>query len=65
MGTRKAIVRSVTVYNKTLSNQCKFTAQIDQVQDKYLYRCIKNRGVYCECIKIQCILYVYVSGCEI
>jgi hypothetical protein len=33
-GTRKAIFRSVTVYNNTLSSQCNLTAQIEQVQDK-------------------------------
>ena len=31
MGTRKAISRSMTVYNKHLSSQCKLTAQTVQV----------------------------------
>ncbi len=33
-GTRKAIYWSVFVYNKTLSSQCKLTAQIESVYDK-------------------------------
>ena len=34
-GTRKAVIWSVTVYNKKLSSQCNLTAQIQQMQDKY------------------------------
>ena len=36
-GTRKAIFRSVTVYNKHLSSQCNMTAQIEQGYDKKKY----------------------------
>jgi hypothetical protein len=36
-GTRKAIFWSVIVYNKDLSSQCNFTAQIEPVQDKSVY----------------------------
>ena len=32
-GTRKMFC-SVTVYNKTLSNQCNLTAQIERVEEK-------------------------------
>ena len=36
-GTKKAIFRSVTVYDKNLSSQCNLLAQIEQVQDKYYF----------------------------
>jgi hypothetical protein len=31
---KKAVFRSVTVYNKILSRECRMPAQIEQVQDK-------------------------------
>ena len=33
-GTRKVIVRSVTVYSRKKSSQCNLPGQIEQVQDK-------------------------------
>ena len=34
MGTRKAILWSVSVYNKKVSSPCNLSAQIEQLQDK-------------------------------
>ena len=35
--TSKAVSRSMTVYNKHLSNQCNFTAQTEQVHDTRIH----------------------------
>jgi hypothetical protein len=37
----------VTVYNKNLSNQCNLLAQINQVQDRMIYK-PKKHDIFCE-----------------
>ena len=54
-GTRKAIFRSVTVYNINLYSQCNFTAQIKQVWIKNIVR--KQIDLHWCCYYLICIVF--------